>query len=244
MTWIIITIVGLVAGTLSGIVGFGSTTILMPLLVIFFGPKAAVPIMAVAAVLGNLGRVVVWWPVIAWRAVAAFSLTAIGAVWFGAKTMLAFDPVYLELFLGAFFILMIPIRRWFVSSELKLSLLGLAMAGAVIGFLTGIVANTGPINTPFFLAHGLIKGPFIATEAMSSLAMFGSKSAAFWTFGALPAETITRGCIVGATLMIGAWLAKRFVQNLSTDAFKGLMDVLLLVAGGAMIVNALSGSGL
>ena len=59
MTWIIITIVGLVAGTLSGIVGFGSTTILMPLLVIFFGPKAAVPIMAVAAVLGNLGRVVV-----------------------------------------------------------------------------------------------------------------------------------------------------------------------------------------
>ncbi len=239
MTWIIITLVGLVAGTLSGIVGFGSTTILMPLLVIFFGPKAAVPIMAVAAVLGNLGRVAVWWPVIAWRAVAAFSFTAIGAVWFGAKTMLAFDPVYLELFLGTFFILMIPIRRWFVRSQFQLTLPGLALAGAVIGFLTGIVANTGPINTPFFLAHGLIKGPFIATEAMSSLVMFGSKSAAFWTFGALPVEIITRGCIVGATLMIGAWLAKRFVQQLSADAFTGLMDVLLLVAGGAMIFNAL-----
>ena len=154
--------------------------------------------------------------------------------------MLAFDPVYLELFLGAFFILMIPVRRWIASSELKLSLIGLAVAGAVIGFLTGIVANTGPINTPFFLAHGLVKGPFIATEAMSSLAMFGSKSTAFWTFGALSVETIIRGCIVGATLMIGAWLAKHFVQNMSSDAFKGLMDVLLLVAGGAMIVNALS----
>ncbi len=240
MSWIIIIIVGLGAGTLSGIVGFGSTTILMPLLVIVFGPKAAVPIMAVAAVLGNLGRVVVWWPVIAWKAVGAFSIAAIGAVWFGARTMLAFDPVYLELFLGAFFILMIPIRRWLENSQVKLSLLGLVITGAVIGYLTGIVANTGPINTPFFLAHGLSKGPFIATEAMSSLAMFGSKSAAFWTFGALPIETIKRGCIVGATLMIGAWLAKRFVQSLSTDTFKGMMDALLFIAGAAMIVNALS----
>ena len=37
--------VGLVAGTLSGIVGFGSSIMMMPVLVLVFGPREAVPIM-------------------------------------------------------------------------------------------------------------------------------------------------------------------------------------------------------
>src|SRR5262245_26298298 len=45
--------VGLIAGTISGIVGTGSAIILMPVLVYQFGPKAAVPIMAVASVMAN-----------------------------------------------------------------------------------------------------------------------------------------------------------------------------------------------
>ncbi|MFI5329135.1 MAG: sulfite exporter TauE/SafE family protein, partial [Candidatus Rokuibacteriota bacterium] len=36
--------VGLAAGTISGIVGFGSSIMLMPVLVIVFGPLHAVPI--------------------------------------------------------------------------------------------------------------------------------------------------------------------------------------------------------
>jgi len=33
-----------------------------------FGPKEAVPIMAVAAVMGNLARILAWWREIDWRA--------------------------------------------------------------------------------------------------------------------------------------------------------------------------------
>jgi len=48
--------IGLVAGTLSGIVGFGSSIMLMPVLVIAFGPLQAVPIMAIAAVMARVKR--------------------------------------------------------------------------------------------------------------------------------------------------------------------------------------------
>ena len=51
--------VGLAAGTISGIVGFGSSIMLMPVLVLFFGPLHAVPIMAIAAILANLSRVLI-----------------------------------------------------------------------------------------------------------------------------------------------------------------------------------------
>jgi uncharacterized protein len=67
--------VGLAAGTISGIVGFGSSIMLMPVLVILFGPLQAVPIMAIAAVLANLSRVLIWWREVDWRAGAAYSLT-------------------------------------------------------------------------------------------------------------------------------------------------------------------------
>lgn len=241
MTMMLVLLIGLAAGTLAGIIGFGGTTILLPILTLQFGPKAAVPIMAIASILGNFARVVAWWQIVSWRAVAAYSVTAIPSAWLGAHTMLTLDPIALELALGVFFIAMIPLRRWFAATGLRVTLLGLALAGAVIGYLTGIVANTGPINTPFFLAHGLTKGSFVGTEATASLAMFLSKATAFRSVGALPTETIVNGLIVGASLMVGTYIAKNFLQSIDENTFRGLMDALLLVAGIAMIASALSG---
>ncbi|OYZ76532.1 MAG: hypothetical protein B7Y03_13900, partial [Polaromonas sp. 24-62-144] len=79
MTYLLVLTVGLIAGTISGIVGFGSSIMLMPVLVISFGPREAVPIMAVAAIMANLSRVAVWWRVIDWRAVGVYALTGIPA---------------------------------------------------------------------------------------------------------------------------------------------------------------------
>lgn len=238
MTWLLVLLIGLGAGTISGIIGFGGTTILMPILVLSFGPKAAIPIMAIASILGNLSRVLIWWSSINWRAVAAYTVAAAPGAALGARVMLAIDPVVLDVFLGAFFIVMIPLRRWFASHGMKVSLFGLFLAGGVIGFLTGIVANTGPINTPFFLAHGLIKGAFISTEAMSSLVMFTSKALAFRELGALPSSIIVNGLIVGSTLMLGARIAKRFVLKMDESQFRGLMDGILFIAGIAMIFDS------
>ncbi|MEI6204441.1 MAG: sulfite exporter TauE/SafE family protein, partial [Enhydrobacter sp.] len=41
--------IGTVAGLVSGIVGTGATIILLPVLALVFGPKSAIPIMAIVA---------------------------------------------------------------------------------------------------------------------------------------------------------------------------------------------------
>ncbi|MFX5854705.1 sulfite exporter TauE/SafE family protein, partial [Acinetobacter baumannii] len=66
MNFLFVCAVGLAAGTISGIVGTGSSIMLMPVLVYEFGPKEAVPIMAVAAVMANLSRVLAWWREVDW----------------------------------------------------------------------------------------------------------------------------------------------------------------------------------
>jgi len=230
--------VGLIAGTLSGIVGFGSSIMLMPVLMIVYGPLQSVPIMAVAAIMANLSRIMVWWREVDWRACAAYSVTGIPSAALGARTLLVLPPRIVEGALGAFFILMIPVRRWLAAHDLRLNRWHLAAVGLVIGFVTGIVVSTGPITAPVFLAYGLVKGAFIATEAAGSLSVYLSKAVVFRSFGALPVDLILKGLVIGSTLMVGSFMAKRFVLRLSPDRFRLLMEALMLVSGIAMLWRA------
>ena len=232
--------VGLAAGTISGIVGFGSSIMLMPVLVLFFGPLHAVPIMAIAAILANLSRVLIWWREVDWRAVAAYSITGVPAAALGARTLLVLPPRLIEGALGLFFLGMIPARRWLAARGYGLRPRHLLVIGALVGFLTGIVVTTGPITAPIFLSYGLVKGAFIATEAAGSLAVYGAKVAVFRTYGALPLAIVAKGLVTGATLMIGAYVAKRFVMAMPPEQFTRLMDGILLLSGAALLWQSLA----
>ena len=135
MNYIFVLAVGLIAGTISGIVGTGSSIMLVPVLVYEFGPKEAVPIMAVAAVMANLSRIVAWWREVDWRACAAYSVTGIPAAALGARTLLILPSRAVDIAIGLFLIAMVPARHWLAKRDIKVTLWHLAVGGAVIGFL-------------------------------------------------------------------------------------------------------------
>jgi uncharacterized membrane protein YfcA len=239
LNFVFVLAVGLIAGTISGIVGTGSSIMLVPVLVYEFGPKQAVPIMAVASVMANLSRILAWWREVDWRACAAYAVTGIPAAALGARTLLVLPSGAVDIAIGAFLIAMVPVRHWLARHDIKLSLWHLALGGAIIGYLTGIVVSTGPLSVPLFLFYGLAKGALLATEAASSLGLYLSKSVTFQRFGALSPEIALKGLIAGSSLMIGAFIAKRFVLRLDPDVFRLVMDGIMLAAGLAMLGNAL-----
>ena len=239
MLWLLILPLGIAAGTLGGVVGFGSSVLIMPALVAAYGPKEAVPIMALAALMANASRVAVWWREVDWRLNAAYCATAVPGAALGARALIGLDARFLEGMLGLFLIAMIPGRRWLAARGISIGLGGMAVLGAVIGFLSGLVATTGPINTPFFLAYGLVKGAYISTEAVGSAAISMTKSIVFQRFGVLPVETMARGLAVGSTLMLGSWLAKRIVLRFDAAQFRLLLEVMMMLAGVALIWGAL-----
>ncbi|GKQ49300.1 UPF0721 transmembrane protein [Bradyrhizobium sp. Ce-3] len=238
--FLFILIVGLVAGTISGIVGTGSSIMLMPVLVYQYGPKQAVPIMAIAAVMANLSRILAWWREVDWRACAAYSITGIPAAALGARTLLALPSHAVDIAIGVFLIAMVPVRHWLARHDLKAKLWHLAVGGAVIGYLTGIVVSTGPLSVPLFLFYGLSKGAFLATEAASSLGLYVSKSVTFERFGALTPDIALKGLIAGASLMAGAFIAKRFVLQMRPESFRLIMDGIMLAAGAALLWSAMA----
>jgi uncharacterized membrane protein YfcA len=230
MGYLLVLFVGLLAGTLSGVIGTGSSMMLMPVLVMLFGPQQAVPIMAIAAIMGNLGKVLAWWREVDWRACAAYCSTAVPGAALGVRT-----PHAVELALGVFFLAMVPTRRWLARRSIQFSLLHLALIGGVVGFLTGIVVSTGPITVPVFMSYGLVKGAFLATEAAGSLAVYGTKVAVFKHFGALPLHVVFDGLITGSALMAGSFAARYVVVRMSARTFKLVVDGLMLSSGLSLL---------
>jgi uncharacterized membrane protein YfcA len=226
---------GLGAGVLGGVIGFGTTIILMPALVYFYGPIQAIPVVALVATVANLSRIFLWWSVINWKVCFVYSVTAIPAVILGVKTLITLNDRLVEITLGLFLILLIPIRRWMRQQNFYLKLWQMSLVGAGIGYLTGIVATTGAINTPFFLAFGLSKGAFLGTEAASTLSILFTKGITFHQLGFLNATAMVQGLLIGSCVLVGSIFSKKIVLALPEKKFLLLMELVMLISGVSIL---------
>jgi len=231
-------VLGLLAGIFGGVIGFGTAIILMPALVYFYGPVQSIPVMAIVATVANLSRIFLWWRLIEWRVCFVYSLTAIPAVILGANTIVALNATIVQVILGTFLILLIPIRRWMRKQNFVLQLWHMALVGAFIGYLTGIVATTGAINTPFFLAYGLSKGTFLGTEAASTLSVLFTKGIVFHGLGLLDSTAMIQGLLIGSAVLVGSIFSKRIILTLSERQFLQLMELVMLISGVLIIAMA------
>jgi uncharacterized membrane protein YfcA len=223
--------VGLVAGVLGGVIGFGTTIMLMPPLVHFYGPMQTVPIIALVATVANFSRVLIWWREVNWKLCGVYSLTGVPGVVLGANTLVQINPRAIELLLGGFLLFMIPARRYLRRLNFKPGLWQMALVGGVIGYLTGMVASTGAINTPFFLAFGLVKGAYIGTEAASTLSVFIAKSITYQQLGVIDQRAIVQGLLIGVFVLIGSAFSKRLVLQIPEHRFIQLMEAVMLFSG-------------
>ncbi|BBZ28144.1 UPF0721 transmembrane protein [Mycolicibacterium madagascariense] len=237
----LILVLALGAGALGGIVGTGSSLVLLPVLVVLYGPRMAVPMMGIAAVLANVARVMAWWRDIRWRPVVVYAATGAPAAVLGAHTLLTISPRIVDGFLGVFFLAMIPIRRIAATREWRIRLWHLAIAGAVVGFLTGLVLSTGPLSVPIFTGFGLSGGAFLGTEAASALLLYAATITTFGQFGVLTTGLVVRGLVIGVALMVGPFLTRRLVRTLRPRTYSALIDAVLVAAAAGMLLALVSG---
>jgi uncharacterized protein len=234
---IVLFVLALAAGALGGLVGTGSSLVLLPPLVMMYGPRIAVPVMGIAAVMANIGRVAAWWRQIHWRPVLAYATPGTPAAVLGAHTLLTVSPALVDGLLGAFFLLMIPVRRIVAARQWRVRLWQLTVAGAVVGFLTGMIRSTGPLSVPVFTGYGLSGGGFLGSEAASALLLYAGKMVTFGQLGALGTVVLARGLTIGTALMIGPFLARPLVRRVRARTYALLIDLVLLVAAAGMLAT-------
>jgi uncharacterized membrane protein YfcA len=238
--YLLVLFIGVISGVVSGVIGTGASIMLLPALALCFGPKQAVPIMAVAAIVGNISRVILWRQDINWKAFFAYSVTGVPAAAFGAQTLWSLKATWIDIVLGTFFLLMIPYRHWAKSRNFTLSVWQLAVAGILVGYLTGIVLSTGPLTIPIFSAYGLLKGPLLSTEAAASFVIYLSKTITFKAIGGLPLSVVLKGVVIGLSLAAGVSIGKFITLKISMTTFQRLLDFLMLLSGVSLIAGGTS----
>ena len=77
-----------------------------------------------------------------------------------------------------------------------------------------------------------------SAQPASSLGLYLSKSVTFERFGALTSDVALKGLVAGASLMAGAFVAKRFVLRIEPDVFRLITDGIMLAAGASLLWTA------
>jgi uncharacterized membrane protein YfcA len=158
-----------------------------------FDPSRAIPVMAIAGLMANTARVIAWHREVDWRAVFAYAVPGIPAASLGAISLVNLPAEVSGTLLGLFIMAMVPLRRFLKKQNLKIGRAGLAVAGAIVGFLTGLFLSTGPLSIPAFLAFGLTRGAFLSTEAASSIFVQAAKVLTFRETGVLTGDLLISG---------------------------------------------------
>ena len=230
-TWLILAGTALLGSTVAGVTGFGTGVVLLPILAWTLGIRAVVPVMTITMLIGNSARI--WWSrdEIDAAAVKRFLLGAIPATALGGVLYVGASTTSLGRIIGVFLLASVPLRRWLMSSSFKMRLEHFPILGAGIGFLSALVVTTGPMMTPFFLAYGLRRGGYIATDAMCTLGMNLTRGVVLARYALFTWETVAIGCMLGATMFVGAWIGRRLLERMSERAFVTMIEVLLVVMG-------------
>jgi uncharacterized membrane protein YfcA len=236
---LLLALVEVVAGGVAGVVGFGSAVLLLPVCNAVFGPLPSVGILTVAALIGNLSRVALWYRDIQWPIVWRYWLGGVPLAVLGSLLLVRIESKLLPLAFGVFVILLIPIRRWMDSSDRRMKLNQFPLLGAIMGFLSAIVSTTGPINAPFYISYGLTQGAYLSTEALGTAGIHLTKSLAYGKLSTLDQNGLIAGVALGACLLLGAAISKPFVAKLKKERFVIVVEVLLAVSGLLMIAQAL-----
>ena len=237
LSWLLLAAAALGASTLAAVSGFGGAAILLPALVAVFGVRNAIPILTVAQLIGNGSRV--WFnrrelalPVVGWFALGAVPLAFLGGLAFAAAPV---GP--LKRLIGAFLILTVVWRHVRRGPPWKPGVRAFAPLGAVFSFLSALVGSVGPLMAPFFLAHGLVKGAYIGTEALATVVMHVTKLAAYKQAAILTPGGIVAGVALGPIMIAGSYLGKRILDRLVPErVFARLIEVVLVAAGAQFLL--------
>jgi uncharacterized membrane protein YfcA len=221
----------LVGAVIGGVAGFGAGITLLPILTVLFGARAAIPILTVTMMIGNVSRL--WWSRhdVNGRVVLAFLAGAVPATAAGALLFAGTTSDRLSQIIGLFMLASLPLRRLLNARGFRVRLGHFPLVGAGVGALSSIVVTTGPVLTPFFLAHGLRRAAYIGTESACAMAMHVTRGSVFARYSLLTWDAVALGCALGATMFVGTWLSRRVLDHVSERTFLWIVEGMLVVMG-------------
>lgn len=223
------------AAAISGAAGFGGALLLLPLLSKTVGTTMAVPILTIAQLIGNLSRVFFGFKQIKWKPVYMFILGAVPMSVLGAFSFVKVLKEIITRGIG-FAIIVFVALKYFKMLKFEPSDRTMLIGGAVTGLISGLVGSAGPIGATLFLSLNLSPVSYIASEAVTAVAMHISKTVIYQRYLGIGLYVLEIGLFMGIAMIAGTWAGKKVIEKMPKEKFVKFVGILLTLIGLQMMI--------
>lgn len=229
---LVLSLAAVFAGGLSrGFTGFGAALIIVPALIIAYGPVPAVVLMSLIEVPGVLQLARTAIRDADWRSLAPLCIAAAVTVPVGAWSLAVLDPDTVRRGIAGMVVLFAALiaTGWRYKGEVTKAIS--AAVGTVSGFCSGIASLGGPPVVMFLIAKGSNAAQTRAgIVAYFSLAMV-LRLAAFGWNDLYSQDALLLSLLLAPVYMAGIWIGSHFFKGASETTFRRVVVTMVLVMG-------------
>jgi uncharacterized membrane protein YfcA len=230
--------VALIAAVIGGVSGYGNGALMPLVLVPMIGAAPVVPIIAIAALFNNFGRVSAFFKFLDWRRAALGIAASLPTCVLGAWGYTYLTGKGAALVIGSMLILSVPLRRLLKHHNVRVDDRGFTFGAVGYGVVVGGTAGSGVIMLSLLMAAGLEGAAVVATDASISIAVSVVKVLVFGLSGVLTAQTVALALLIGVIAFPGAFLARLLIERMPVHVHSAILDVIVLLGGVMMIFAA------
>jgi uncharacterized membrane protein YfcA len=240
MSIALVVVASILAATLGGVLGFGTSSLLLPILSLMIGTELAVPALGIGMTCAGLSRAAFAWKELDWPVILRYSAVSIPASLLGAALFLQTDLRAINLILAVVVLLIVPARRYLEHRRINMQLHWFPALGGAVGLITGLGGAVGPTVIPFLLSYGLIGAACVGTDGMNSAIAHLVRTIVYASGGALPAKAISIGSGLGIAMIAGSYAGHRLLKVMNAKSYTLVIEASLIVMGAIMLWRSLA----
>ncbi len=222
----------IVASCVGTMTGFGTSTIMVPALLLLYPLPQTLLFVGIIHWFGNIWKLVLFRKGFQWKLILSFGVTGIAATFLGASLVFNIPTAVLSRILGSFLIIYVIYLFAKSSFKIKQSLFAGACGGALSGFLAGLFGMGGAVRGLFLTSFDLPKAVYISTAGAIALIIDTTRLTTYFAKGArLPALLLWGLLIFIPASFLGAKIAQRIVDKIPQKHFRKVVALFLLLVG-------------
>lgn len=220
-----------IAEVIGTIAGFGSSTIFLPLALLFFDFRTALVLVAFFHIFGNIGRISFFRHGLEKSLLIKFGLPSIIFTLLGAMIVSYISQDVLKGILGTFLVVYALLSLWKDNLQAKPTIFNAILGGSLSGFLAGLIGTGGALRGAFLTAFGLPKERYIATAASIALAVDITRIPVYLNQGFLEGKYYWYLPVLFTLALAGSFTGKQIVKRFPYKLFRKLVLTAIFLVG-------------
>jgi len=232
MEIVYIALLTILASGIGTITGFGTSTILIPILLLYLPLPETLLVVGVIHLSGDIWKMILFRKGFDWKLVLTFGITGIITSYIGAMIVFSASQDILLRILGGFMLAYVIFLLFKPGFKIPKKNMTAITGGGLSGFFAGIFGVGGAIRTLFLSAFDLPKAVFIATTGAIAFLIDSTRITTYLVNGVRLDDLFLWGVLAFIPASFaGTALAKKVVDKIPQKWFRMVVALFLFVMG-------------